>query len=83
MSGPHVAQGYLNKTKETEEIFDNTVAGKEGSYLRTGDFGFVLDRELFVTGRSRDLIVLRGRNFYPQDFEMLASQSHTAFQPGL
>ena len=83
VSGPHVAQGYLNKTKETEEIFHNRVAGKVGSYLRTGDLGFVLNGELFVTGRSRDLIVLRGRNFYPQDFEMLASQSHTALQQGL
>ena len=83
VSGPHVAQGYLNKTKETEEIFNNKVAGKEGSYLRTGDLGFVLGSELFVTGRSRDLIVLRGRNFYPQDFEMLAAHSHEALQQGL
>jgi natural product biosynthesis luciferase-like monooxygenase protein len=83
VSGPHVAQGYLNKREETKEIFKNRVAGKEESYLRTGDLGFVLEGELFVTGRSRDLIVLRGRNFYPQDFEMVAAQSHEAFQPGL
>jgi natural product biosynthesis luciferase-like monooxygenase protein len=83
VSGPHVAQGYWNKTKETAEIFDQTIAGKEGNYLRTGDLGFVAENELFIAGRSRDLIVLRGRNFYPQDFEMLAAQSHEAFQAGL
>lgn len=83
VSGPHVAQGYWEKTKETAEIFDQKITGKEESYLRTGDLGFVLENELFITGRSRDLIVLRGRNFYPQDFEMLAMQSHEACQSGL
>ncbi|HEU5415712.1 MAG TPA: LLM class flavin-dependent oxidoreductase, partial [Candidatus Angelobacter sp.] len=83
VSGPHVAQGYWNKTKETAEIFGQKIAGREGNFLRTGDLGFVLENELFIAGRSRDLIVLRGRNFYPQDFEMLAMQSHEAFQAGL
>jgi natural product biosynthesis luciferase-like monooxygenase protein len=83
VSGPHVAQGYWNKAKETAEIFNQEITGREGNYLRTGDLGFVLENELFIAGRSRDLIVLRGRNFYPQDFEMLAVQSHEAFQSGL
>jgi natural product biosynthesis luciferase-like monooxygenase protein len=83
VSGPHVAQGYWNKGEETAEIFNKKVTGKEGSYLRTGDLGFVLASELFIAGRSRDLIVLRGRNFYPQDFEIMAAQSHEAFQSGL
>jgi len=83
LSGPHVAQGYWNQPKETEDIFAGKPAGRDGTYLRTGDLGFVLNGELYITGRSRDLIVLRGRNFYPQDFEMLASQSQEAFQAGL
>lgn len=83
VSGSHVAQGYWKKTKETAEIFGQKIAGREGNFLRTGDLGFVLENELFIAGRSRDLIVLRGRNFYPQDFEMLAMQSHEAFQAGL
>ena len=83
VSGPHVAQGYWKKKKETEEIFKNRVAGKDNSYLRTGDLGFVLEGEVFITGRTRDLIVLRGRNFYPQDIEMAAAQTHEAFQSGL
>src|SRR5262249_49425380 len=81
--GPHVAQGYWRKKKETEEIFKNRLPEKESSYLRTGDLGFVLEGEVFITGRTRDLIVLRGRNFYPQDFEMAAAQTHEVFQSGL
>jgi natural product biosynthesis luciferase-like monooxygenase protein len=83
VSGPHVAQGYWNKTKETAEIFDQKIVGRGENYLRTGDLGFVVENELFIAGRTRDLIVLRGRNFYPQDFEMLAVQSQEAFQSGL
>lgn len=83
VSGPNVAQGYWNKKQETAEIFTNNVAGKETVYLRTGDLGFLLENELFIAGRSRDLIVLRGRNFYPQDFEMLVAQSNEAFASGL
>lgn len=83
VSGPHVAQGYWNRKEETSEIFNIKVAGKENNYLRTGDLGFVMEGELFIAGRSRDLIVLRGRNFYPQDFEFLAAQSDEAFQYGL
>ncbi len=83
VAGPHVTKGYWNKGEATSEIFGKTVAGKDGAYLRTGDLGFVLDGELFITGRIRDLIVLRGRNFYPQDFEIIASQSNEAFHSGL
>jgi natural product biosynthesis luciferase-like monooxygenase protein len=83
ISGPHVAQGYWNNPEETAEVFNRKIAGEDSGYLRTGDLGFVLDRELFIVGRSRDLIVLRGRNFYPQDFERAAAQSHEAFHAGL
>lgn len=83
VSGPHVALGYWNKKKDTAEIFNSRIPERESNYLRTGDLGFTAKGELFITGRSRDLIVLRGRNFYPQDFEMAAAQSKEAFQSGL
>src|SRR5262249_11185788 len=54
----------------------------EGPFLRTGDLGFFLDGELFVTGRLKDLLIIRGRNHYPQDIELTVEQSHQALRPG-
>jgi len=57
------------------------VAGsQEGPFLRTGDLGFVYDDELFIAGRSKDLIIIRGSNHYPQDIELSVEQSHPALQ---
>lgn len=68
--GPGVAAGYWNKPETTAHCFGAQVADRaESGFLRTGDLGFLRDGELFVTGRSKDLIVLRGRNHYPQDIE--------------
>jgi amino acid adenylation domain-containing protein/non-ribosomal peptide synthase protein (TIGR01720 family) len=70
VSGPSVAAGYWNRPQETREIFSASIKDKgEGPFLRTGDFGFVHQGELFVTGRLKDLIIIRGRNHYPQDIE--------------
>jgi acyl carrier protein len=55
---------------------------KEGPYLRTGDLGVVFQGDLYVTGRIKDLIVIRGRNHYPQDIELTAEASHPALRPG-
>ena len=54
----------------------------EGPFLRTGDLGFLRDGELFVTGRLKDLIIIDGRNVYPQDIELTVEQSHPAMRPG-
>ncbi|HYH44833.1 MAG TPA: acyl-CoA dehydrogenase family protein, partial [Thermoanaerobaculia bacterium] len=54
----------------------------DGPFLRTGDLGFLEEGELFVTGRLKDLIILRGRNLYPQDLERTVEQSHPALRPG-
>ncbi|HBY79455.1 MAG TPA: AMP-dependent synthetase, partial [Cyanobacteria bacterium UBA11148] len=54
----------------------------EGPFLRTGDLGFVQNDELFITGRLKDLIIIRGRNHYPQDIELTVEQSHPALRPG-
>jgi hypothetical protein len=54
----------------------------EGPFLRTGDLGFIHDEELFVTGRLKDMIIIRGRNLYPQDLELTAERCHKALRPG-
>lgn len=84
VSGSSVAQGYWNRSQQTTETFHAYLADtKEGPFLRTGDLGFLLDNELFVTGRLKDVIIIRGRNYYPQDIELTVETSHTAIRkPG-
>jgi acyl-CoA synthetase (AMP-forming)/AMP-acid ligase II len=69
VAGPSVAAGYNDRTAQTREVFQARLADEEGEYLRTGDLGFVRSGELFVTGRIKDLIIVNGRNIYPQDVE--------------
>jgi acyl-CoA synthetase (AMP-forming)/AMP-acid ligase II len=84
VSGPSVAQGYWNRDDETEAVFRAYVAGSgEGPFLRTGDLGFVQpDGDIFVAGRLKDLIIVHGRNHYPQDIEKTVEDSHAAVRPG-
>ena len=83
LADPSVAKGYWNKPEETTQTFGAHLAGTgEGPYLRTGDLGFVKDGELFVTGRLKDLIIIRGRNHYPQDIEQTVAQSHPSLRQG-
>jgi acyl-CoA synthetase (AMP-forming)/AMP-acid ligase II len=83
VSGPGVARGYWNLPEETENVFQARIRGSaEGPYLRTGDLGFLRDGELFVTGRLKDLIIIRGRNHYPQDIEETLGAAHPALRPG-
>ncbi|MGH9765181.1 MAG: condensation domain-containing protein, partial [Blastocatellia bacterium] len=81
-SGPGVAQGYWNRPQESEQVFRAFTSAGKGPYLRTGDLGFVSEGELYVTGRLKDLIIIRGRNIYPQDIEATAGRCHTALRPG-
>jgi acyl-CoA synthetase (AMP-forming)/AMP-acid ligase II len=67
--GRSVAAGYFNQDMLTRNIFHACLEGEDNSYLRTGDLGFMHDGELFVTGRIKDLIIVNGRNIYPQDVE--------------
>lgn len=70
VSGDHVALGYLNQKKLTQTTFEATPVGKHTKFLRTGDLGFIdKEGELFVCGRLKELIILRGRNVHPQDVE--------------
>jgi acyl-CoA synthetase (AMP-forming)/AMP-acid ligase II len=83
VSGPSVAQGYWGKAEETEVTFRAYLADTgEGPFLRTGDLGFLRHGELFVTGRLKDLVIVRGRNHYPQDIEQTVEQSHAVLRPG-
>ncbi|QRO01038.1 non-ribosomal peptide synthase/polyketide synthase [Archangium violaceum] len=83
VSGSSVAQGYWRKPEATEEVFLARTAEGDGPFLRTGDLGFLQeDGELFVTGRRKDLIILRGRNHYPQDLELTVEQAHPALRQG-
>jgi acyl-CoA synthetase (AMP-forming)/AMP-acid ligase II/acyl carrier protein len=77
-----VARGYWRNPAATAETFGAHLADTlEGPFLRTGDLGFLDGNELFVTGRLKDLIIIRGRNHYPQDIEQTAQECHTALRP--
>jgi acyl-CoA synthetase (AMP-forming)/AMP-acid ligase II len=83
VSSSSVTQGYWNRQKQTEETFQAYLCDTgEGPFLRTGDLGFVSDGELFVTGRLKDIIIIRGANHYPQDLEMSVQNSHPSLRPG-
>lgn len=82
VSGPSVARGYWGREIESAEAMRATIPGREETYLRTGDLGFVSGGELFVTGRQKDLIIVRGVNHYPQDVENTATESHEALKGG-
>jgi acyl-CoA synthetase (AMP-forming)/AMP-acid ligase II len=82
VSGPSVAAGYWNRPEESAKTFCARMAGtEEGPFLRTGDLGFMTAGELFVTGRMKDVIIINGRNLYPQDLEVAAQESHPGLQP--
>jgi acyl-CoA synthetase (AMP-forming)/AMP-acid ligase II len=79
ISGPSVAQGYWKKPKDSKQTFQAKLeGGKARSYLKTGDLGFVWNGQLFISGRLKELVIIRGQNFYPQDIEETARRSHPA-----
>jgi acyl-CoA synthetase (AMP-forming)/AMP-acid ligase II/acyl carrier protein len=81
ISGPSVGQGYWQKPEATAASFQGRLADSgEGPFLRTGDLGFLHEGELFVTGRVKDLIIIRGRNHYPQDIELTVARCHPALR---
>ncbi|MDB9315587.1 AMP-binding protein [Spirulina sp. CS-785/01] len=77
-----VARGYWQRQEETAATFEAVLADKgEGGFLRTGDLGVLRAGELFVTGRLKDLIIVRGENCYPQDIEWAVEQCHPRLRP--
>ncbi|MGD9948129.1 MAG: aminotransferase class I/II-fold pyridoxal phosphate-dependent enzyme [Desulfobulbus sp.] len=83
LAGPSVAQGYWDRPEETEQAFRARFADTgKGPFLRTGDLGFLHAGQLFVTGRLKDLIIIRGLNHYPQDIERTVERSHESLRAG-
>ncbi|MCP4654780.1 MAG: AMP-binding protein [bacterium] len=83
LAGSSVAHGYWNRPQAGEQVFRARLADGDDAeaFLRTGDLGFLRRGELFVTGRLKDLIIIRGRNHYPQDIELTAEESHRCLRP--
>ncbi|MBT3220133.1 MAG: AMP-binding protein [Proteobacteria bacterium] len=82
VSGTTVAQGYWNNTKATRSTFEAQLStGPQTQFLRTGDLGFIKDKNLFISGRLKDLIIIRGQNHYPQDLEWAIQSQHPAIRP--
>lgn len=75
--GSIVTLGYWNKPELTAEMFDAQIKNQPGkSWFRTGDLGFIHEDEAYITGRLKDLIIIHGRNYYPQDIEFTVTDSH-------
>ncbi len=82
---PSVAGGYFERPDVTERVFHARLAGEQEqgrTYLRTGDLGYLRGSRLFVTGRVKDLLIVRGQNHYPEDLESTAERAHSATRPG-
>lgn len=69
ISGPSVCEGYFENPEATEEVFRQKIEGRDQPFLSTGDLGLMWEKNLYFTGRIKDLIIIRGRNYYPQDIE--------------
>ncbi len=81
LGGPSISQGYWQNPTATGQAFIND-AGSQNRWLRTGDLGFIESGELFVSGRLKDLIIIRGRNYYPHDLEYAVEAATDALNPG-
>ena len=80
IAGDSVAQGYWNNAEATAATFQGCLANTgEGTFLRTGDIGFLASEQLYITGRLKEVIIIWGRNLYPQHLEQAIAQSHPAF----
>ena len=84
--GPSVARGYFEAPEASAETFGGATASANGdddaSWLRTGDLGFLHDGGLYIAGRRKDLIIVRGRNHYPQDIEQTVEDACASVRPG-
>ena len=82
VKGPSIAQGYWNRPEETGHVFRAHLGDTgEGPFLRTGDLAFLDRGELFITGRLKDLIIVRGLNHYPHDIELTVEKAHNGIRP--
>jgi acyl-CoA synthetase (AMP-forming)/AMP-acid ligase II len=94
LHGDNIARGYWRRNAETELAFGNKLKSRldvgshadgvpmGATWLRTGDLGVYLEGELYIVGRIKDLIIVDGRNYYPQDIEATAVEASSAVRPG-
>lgn len=83
ISGGNIAEGYWNRPEDTKHTFGaHIVETQEGPFLRTGDLGFLHNGHLYITGRLKDLLIVRGRNYYPQDVEATVENTHRLLRAG-
>ncbi|HET8890737.1 MAG TPA: amino acid adenylation domain-containing protein [Candidatus Angelobacter sp.] len=83
VKGPSVAAGYWNSPEETGHAFHAFIKGTgDGPFLRTGDLGFMNNGELFIAGRLKDLLIIRGQNHYPQDIELTVERCDAILPSG-
>lgn len=81
VKGPSVCQGYWNNAVKTKETFHAVLKNDvQQKYMRTGDVGFIHEGQLFITGRLKDLIIIRGQNYFPQDIENTIESCHPALR---
>ena len=81
VTGPSIAQGYWNRPALSESTFGARIEGRSDKYLRTGDLGFISNGEFYVSGRTKDIVIVRGQNYYPQDLELTAYESDDSLAP--
>jgi acyl-CoA synthetase (AMP-forming)/AMP-acid ligase II len=82
VASPSVARGYWRREQLSAETFGARLANGDGPFLRTGDLGVLRNGELIVTGRLKDLLIVRGLKHYPQDLELTAERQHSALRAG-
>jgi acyl-CoA synthetase (AMP-forming)/AMP-acid ligase II len=83
LCGPNVAAGYWNRRAESDSVFRARLKGdSQRTWLRTGDLGFISEGRLAVTGRLKDLVIIRGENHHAEDLERTATESHSALAGG-
>ena len=80
--GDSVGRGYWGREDDSARTFAAHTADGRGPYLRTGDLGFVVDGELVVSGRIKDVIVIYGRKLFPDDIERVIAGAHVCVRPG-
>lgn len=79
--GPSIAKGYWQREAQTREVFNARTESGAGPFLRTGNLGLIVDKELFVTGRIKDTIIVRGKKYYPQDIERAVETAVAEVKP--
>jgi acyl-CoA synthetase (AMP-forming)/AMP-acid ligase II len=82
VDSPSKAMGYYGRQTETRNTFFAQIDGEPGHWLRTGDLAALVDGEIVITGRLKDMVILAGRNIYPQDVEDVVSQNHSLIRMG-